>query len=178
MSPENVTTKGIIYMIAGEPIDEDSGRVGCAHIRAARTIMEIDDKVPARGPLIHFGPVDAQGVHLPHNDALVISATVANYTVQHIFVDSEPTRRTRMVRFLVVDIPSAYNLILGRPALNTFQAAVSTYHVKPKFPVRDKVREVKGDQYIMQKIYMEAIKGSNGNIEVDPPNKESSQDST
>ncbi|KAL0286959.1 UNVERIFIED_CONTAM: hypothetical protein Scaly_2779100 [Sesamum calycinum] len=50
--------------------------------------MEIDDKVPAMGPVIYFGPADAQGVYLPHIDALVISATVAKYTVEHIFVDS------------------------------------------------------------------------------------------
>ncbi|KAK4397174.1 hypothetical protein Sango_1554000 [Sesamum angolense] len=121
--------------------------------------------------MIHFGPTYAQGVHLPHNHALVISATVAYCDAQHIFVDSgssvdvlfykvyqqmelgdiplepvdtssygfatevvhllgqillplllgfEPTQKTKMARFLVVDIPSAYNLNLGRPALNTF----------------------------------------------------------
>ncbi|KAL0412088.1 UNVERIFIED_CONTAM: hypothetical protein Slati_3798500 [Sesamum latifolium] len=73
-------------MIAGGLTDGDSGRR--AHSRATRTIMEIDNKVPAGGPMIYFGPADAQGVHLPHNDALVISAAIANYTVQCIFVDS------------------------------------------------------------------------------------------
>ncbi|KAL0347737.1 UNVERIFIED_CONTAM: hypothetical protein Scaly_1789700 [Sesamum calycinum] len=93
--------------------------------------MEIDDKVPAMGPVIYFGPADAQGVYLPHIDALVISATVAKYTVEHIFVDS----------------------------------VVSTYHMKLKFPIGDKVIEVIGDQYTMQKCYMGAIKGSNGKME-------------
>ncbi|KAL0288990.1 UNVERIFIED_CONTAM: hypothetical protein Scaly_2715200 [Sesamum calycinum] len=133
--------------------------------------MDIDDKAPANGPMIHFGPTDAQGVLLSHNDALVFSITVAIYSIQFIFVDSssfvdvlfykayqqmelgdiplepvhtslygfageviqslgqislplssatEPTRRTRMVSFLVVDMPSAYNLISGQPTLNTF----------------------------------------------------------
>ncbi|KAL0420418.1 UNVERIFIED_CONTAM: hypothetical protein Slati_3064700 [Sesamum latifolium] len=50
--------------------------------------MEIDNKAPTEGSMIHFGLTDAHVVHLPHNDALVISATIANYTVQHIFVDS------------------------------------------------------------------------------------------
>ncbi|KAL0416935.1 UNVERIFIED_CONTAM: hypothetical protein Slati_3525400 [Sesamum latifolium] len=151
--------------------------------------MEIDDKVPTEAPTIQFGPADTQGVHLPHNDAFVIYATVANYTVQRIFVDSgssvdilflkvyrqmelgdiplepvdtslygfagevvhplgqislpislgiEPARKTRMTHFLVVDMPSAYNLILGRPTLNTFQAVISTYHMKLKFPVGKK----------------------------------------
>ncbi|KAL0413334.1 UNVERIFIED_CONTAM: hypothetical protein Sradi_1535100 [Sesamum radiatum] len=65
---------------------------------------------------------------------------------------SEPTRRTRMIRFLVVDMPSAYNLILGRPALNTFQAVISTYHMKLQFPVGDSVGEVGGDQYTTAKV--------------------------
>ncbi|KAL0445040.1 UNVERIFIED_CONTAM: hypothetical protein Slati_2226700 [Sesamum latifolium] len=39
-----------------------------------------------------------------------------------------------LLKFLVVDVPSAYNVILGRPTLNTFQAVVSTYHMKIKFP--------------------------------------------
>ncbi|KAL0461381.1 UNVERIFIED_CONTAM: hypothetical protein Slati_0025700 [Sesamum latifolium] len=42
-------------------------------------------------------------------------------------------RKTCLLKFLVVDVPSAYNVILGRPMLNTFQAVVSTYHMKIKF---------------------------------------------
>ncbi|KAL0462137.1 UNVERIFIED_CONTAM: hypothetical protein Slati_0101300 [Sesamum latifolium] len=44
------------------------------------------------------------------------------------------TPKTWLLKFLVVDVPSAYNVILGRPTLNTFQAMVSTYHMKIKFP--------------------------------------------
>ncbi|KAL2226722.1 UNVERIFIED_CONTAM: hypothetical protein Sindi_2030900 [Sesamum indicum] len=43
-------------------------------------------------------------------------------------------QRTCLLRFLVVDTPSAYNVILGRPTLNAFQAVISTYHMKIKFP--------------------------------------------
>ncbi|KAL0394375.1 UNVERIFIED_CONTAM: hypothetical protein Slati_4403700 [Sesamum latifolium] len=43
------------------------------------------------------------------------------------------TRKTCLLKFLVVDVPSAYNVILGRPTLNTFQAVISTYHMKIKF---------------------------------------------
>ncbi|KAL0416039.1 UNVERIFIED_CONTAM: hypothetical protein Slati_3435800 [Sesamum latifolium] len=50
--------------------------------------MEIDNKAPAEGPMIYFGLVDLEGVHLPHNDVLFISATIANYIVQRHFVDS------------------------------------------------------------------------------------------
>ncbi|KAL0373831.1 UNVERIFIED_CONTAM: hypothetical protein Sradi_3298800 [Sesamum radiatum] len=60
----------------------------------------------------------------------------------------EPARKTKMVHFLVVDMPSTYNVILGRPALNSFQAAVTTYHMKLKFPARARIGEVIGDQYV------------------------------
>ncbi|KAL0446462.1 UNVERIFIED_CONTAM: hypothetical protein Slati_1774100 [Sesamum latifolium] len=46
-----------------------------------------------------------------------------------------PLRTTCLLKFLVVDILSAYNVILGRPTLNAFQAVISTYHMKIKFLV-------------------------------------------
>ncbi|KAL0405275.1 UNVERIFIED_CONTAM: hypothetical protein Slati_3841400 [Sesamum latifolium] len=45
-----------------------------------------------------------------------------------------PTQKTCVLKFLVVDVPSAYNVILGRPTLNMFQAVISMYHMKIKFP--------------------------------------------
>ncbi|KAL0427277.1 UNVERIFIED_CONTAM: hypothetical protein Slati_2902500 [Sesamum latifolium] len=145
-------------MVAGGPMDGDSGRARCAHARATRTIMEIDDKVSAGTPAIQFGPADTQGVHLPHNDALIISATIANYTVQRIFVDS--------------DMPSAYILILGRSTLNVFQAIISTYYMKLKFPIRNKIGEVQGDQYTARRCYVEAIKSGSNKMEIDRPSQE------
>ncbi|KAL0324629.1 UNVERIFIED_CONTAM: hypothetical protein Scaly_2430000 [Sesamum calycinum] len=47
-----------------------------------------------------------------------------------------PLWKTCLLNFLVVDIPSAYNVILGRPMLNAFSAIISTYHMKIKFPKR------------------------------------------
>ncbi|KAL0444287.1 UNVERIFIED_CONTAM: hypothetical protein Slati_2151400 [Sesamum latifolium] len=54
-------------------------------------------------------------------------------------------RKIMMVRYLVVDIPFAYNIILGRPTLNQFQEEVSTYHLKVKFPSSNDIGLVKGD---------------------------------
>ncbi|KAL0456265.1 UNVERIFIED_CONTAM: hypothetical protein Slati_0965700 [Sesamum latifolium] len=58
---------------------------------------------------------------------------------------SSPRRKTCLVKFLVVDIPSAYNVILGRPTLNAFRAIISTYHMKIKFPVIGGVGEAQAD---------------------------------
>ncbi|CAA0809002.1 Unknown protein, partial [Striga hermonthica] len=67
-------------------------------------------------------------------------------------------RKVKMVRFVVVDVESAYNVILGRPTLNAFQAVVSTYHMKLKFPVGDQVGEARGDQNLSRTCYQIAVK--------------------
>ncbi|CAA0814772.1 Unknown protein, partial [Striga hermonthica] len=69
-----------------------------------------------------------------------------------------PLRKVKMVCFLVVDASSAYNIILGRPSLNSFQAAVSTYCMKIKFPVGDEVGEVTGDQLQSRRCYDVTLK--------------------
>ncbi|XP_074557051.1 uncharacterized protein LOC141813040 [Curcuma longa] len=140
---------------------------------------------------------DLEGIEVLHDDALVIHATVANYDIARVFVDTgssvniifrrafdqmqidevdlqpmatslfgftgnevqplgqitlaislgeESLRRTRRVPFTIVDAPSAYNVILGRPTLSAFSAVVSTYHQKMKFSVGDRVGEARGDQ--------------------------------
>jgi hypothetical protein len=38
------------------------------------------------------------------------------------------------VRFIVVDCPSTYNAIIGRPTLNNLGAIVSTIHLAMKYP--------------------------------------------
>ena len=42
--------------------------------------------------------------------------------------------RTANIRYLVVNAPSAYNILLGRPALNRIGAVASTRHMKMKLP--------------------------------------------
>ncbi|KAL0434419.1 UNVERIFIED_CONTAM: hypothetical protein Slati_2776200 [Sesamum latifolium] len=65
-----------------------------------------------------------------------------------------------MVRYLVVDIHFAYNIISGRLALNQFQAVVSTYHLNVKFLTRNDIGQVKGDQEQARKYYITAVKTS------------------
>ncbi|KAL8519186.1 hypothetical protein ACS0TY_010210 [Phlomoides rotata] len=68
-----------------------------------------------------------------------------------------PRRRVMMVNFLIVDVPSSYNVVFRRPILNLFLAMVSTFHKKMKFPVRDDYGEVKGDQYQKPKVSEEGL---------------------
>ncbi|KAL0437826.1 UNVERIFIED_CONTAM: hypothetical protein Sradi_0490500 [Sesamum radiatum] len=79
------------------------------------------------------------------------------------------TQKTCLLKFLVVDVPSAYNVILGRPTLNTFQVVVSTYHMKIKFPTLGGVGEVQGDPLQSRKCYVEALrKGQKRNVDDAP----------
>ncbi|KAL0417247.1 UNVERIFIED_CONTAM: hypothetical protein Slati_3556600 [Sesamum latifolium] len=174
----------------------DSHHARKAEIRKAHneTITKVLDVETAEDtPIIQFGRAEHSGFKSAHNDALVITALLANYEVRRIFIDSGSsadilfgdaydqmqlgdtplkkvntslygfagevvhprglislpltlgtwhTRKTCILKFLVVDVPSAYNVILGRPTLNAFQTVISMYHMKIKFPTPGGVGEV------------------------------------
>ncbi|XP_068492070.1 uncharacterized protein [Phaseolus vulgaris] len=55
--------------------------------------------------------------------------------------------RTESIRYLVVNVNSAYNILLGRPSLNRLRAVASTRHMKMKLPdLSGKVIMIKSDQ--------------------------------
>ncbi|KAK3035374.1 hypothetical protein RJ639_033658 [Escallonia herrerae] len=70
-----------------------------------------------------------------------------------VAIGTPPAQANLMLDFVVVKVPSAYNAILGRPALNRLQAVVSTYHLKMKFPTEHGIGEVKGDQNTARQCY-------------------------
>ena len=61
-------------------------------------------------------------------------------------------------RFLIVDSPSAYNILLGRPSLNAIRVVPSAYHMVIKFPTADGVRMVRGDQHVARECYSASMK--------------------
>ncbi|KAL0313365.1 UNVERIFIED_CONTAM: Transposon Ty3-I Gag-Pol polyprotein [Sesamum radiatum] len=204
--------KGIIRMITDGTTDRDSQRARKAQIREAygikmKEIMEVEPAGVA--PPIQFNQEEGSGTRIPGYDALVITALLANYEIECVFIDSGssadilfgeeydqmqlgdvpleavdtslygftgevihprgiisllltlgtfPFRKTCLLKFLVVDIPSAYNVILRRPTLNAFRALISTYHMKIKFLVDGRVGEVQADVLQTRKCYVEAIK--------------------
>ena len=70
-----------------------------------------------------------------------------------VTVGTQPRQLTRQLYFLVVDCPSSYNVIIGRPTLNRWKAATSTYCLKVKFPTGNGVGEVRGDQILARECY-------------------------
>ena len=60
---------------------------------------------------------------------------------------------TRQLDFLVVYHSVSYNVIIGRPTLNRWKSATSTYCLKVKFLTENGVGEVKGDQVLARECY-------------------------
>ncbi|XP_064947796.1 uncharacterized protein LOC135598185 [Musa acuminata AAA Group] len=154
-----------------------------------------------------------------HDDALVISARIANAQVRRVMVDTgssadilyfdafqklglakeslrpvgsaltgftgdsisplgaitlpltlgiPPRSKTVMTTFLVVDLPMAYNAILGRPTLNKIRAVVSTYYQVIKFPTHAGVGEVSGSPRESRRCYLTAV-SLHKRARVEPP---------
>ena len=62
------------------------------------------------------------------------------------------------MRFLIVDAPSANNMLLGRPSLNAIKAIPSAYHMMIKFPTTSGVGMVRGDQPVARECYSASVK--------------------
>ena len=69
-----------------------------------------------------------------------------------------PCQATTTSRFLIVDAPSAYNMLLGRPFLNAIKAIPSAYHMMIKFPTVSGVGMVRGDQRVARECYSAFMK--------------------
>ncbi|KAK3008782.1 hypothetical protein RJ639_014526 [Escallonia herrerae] len=78
-----------------------------------------------------------------------------------VAIGTPPAQANFMLDFVVVKVPSAYNAILGRPALNRLQAVMSTYHLKMKFPTEHGIGEVKGDQTTTRQCYVTSCRSKN-----------------
>ena len=74
-----------------------------------------------------------------------------------VTVGTYPVQLTHQLDFLVVDCPSSYNVIIGRPTLNKWKAAMSTYCLKIKFLTDNGVGEVKGDQVLARECYQAVL---------------------
>ncbi|XP_077249071.1 uncharacterized protein LOC143888492 [Tasmannia lanceolata] len=77
----------------------------------------------------------------------------------HVLMGNAPPQATAMVDFLVVNTPSVYNAILGRPGQNLLKAIPSAYHQKMKFITPRGLGKVKGDQIRSRECYVTALKG-------------------
>jgi len=72
----------------------------------------------------------------------------------------EGTRtKTIPISFLIVDAPTSYNVLLGRPSLNTLGAVVSTPHLAMKFPSPSgDILTIHYDQRLARECYMASLR--------------------
>ena len=63
-----------------------------------------------------------------------------------------------MPDFLVIDQPSAFNVVLSRPSLRELKAITNIHHLLMKFPTPHEAGEVKGNQQEARQWYHQAIK--------------------
>lgn len=82
--------------------------------------MQLNEKIlqPSSGELVGFS-----GERIP----------VTGYVWVRTTLGEPPHSKTLDIQYLIVDCFSPYNIILGRPSLNTFGAIVSTIHLCVKF---------------------------------------------
>ena len=95
--------------------------------------------IPTNAPLVGF-----RGTKVHSLGAITLLVMVGDY-LQQI---------TKDVTFLVVDCSSTYNDILRRPTLNSWKAAMSTYHLMIKFPIEYTIGELRGDQVASRECYI------------------------
>ncbi len=162
----------------------------------------MDDQV------ITFSEDDAKGIHQPHDDALIITMTIAGFITRRVLIDNGssvdiiylpaykqmkinkerlrpiniplvgftgdkvrpsgvvslvieagtyPKQVRTPVEFLVVDCPSAYNVIIGRLTLNKLRVVTSTYHLLVRFPTEHGIGEHKKDQATARECYFASL---------------------
>ena len=69
-----------------------------------------------------------------------------------------PCQATTTIKFLIVDAPMAYNMLLGRSSLNAIRVFPSAYHMVVKFPTENGVGMVRGDQRVARECYLPSMK--------------------
>ncbi|XP_073133385.1 uncharacterized protein [Henckelia pumila] len=207
-------SRWVIAVITGGPACGDSNNARKTLLQAAKGTKNLSSltslSIYEDGTIqevLSLSDKDLENPRGTYNDALIISATISNFWVKKILVDSGssvdiifhdafvklgisnaqlapintllvgfsgeivealgevtlplslgsyPKRSTKMVKFLVVEASSAYNVILGRPSFNIFQALGSTYHMKLKFPTPGGVGEAIGDHRLARECHAEA----------------------
>lgn len=77
-----------------------------------------------------------------------------------VTVGVPPQEKTLISTFYVIDAPSPFNIILGRPWINGAKAVPSTYHLCVKFPTPHGIATVRGNQIVAKECMRVAIKTS------------------
>ncbi|XP_072078088.1 uncharacterized protein [Arachis hypogaea] len=75
----------------------------------------------------------------------------------HTIVGKGMKSKTLSIDFIVVDVGSVYNFLIGRTTLNRLGATVSTPHLCMKLPTLEGIATIRGDQKLARKCYNESL---------------------
>ncbi|XP_073130049.1 uncharacterized protein [Henckelia pumila] len=143
--PREGSSKGVINMISGGSTDGDSNRARKSWSK--REVLGIEARRPDPCPVVTFGPEDLEGDAFEQMD---LRGCEVNPVKTSLYGFAGHTIRPKgEVRLPIT------------PALNAFRAVASAYHQKIKFPVGDRVSEVKGDQHSSRRCYADTIRVDN-----------------
>nr|XP_025697379.1 uncharacterized protein LOC112798324 [Arachis hypogaea] len=110
--------------------------------------MNLSEKLiqPSSGELVGFS-----GERVPIKGYIWLKTTMGNDSLS----------KTLDIHYLIVNCPSPYNIILGRPALNMFKAVISTYHLCVKFQAQGgKIARIHSDCQQARQCYNASLKRS------------------
>ena len=80
-------------------------------------------------------------------------------SIQLVLTLGDPRcQATTTVKFLIVDAPFVYNMLLDKPSLNAIKAIPSTYHMMIKVPTTGGVGMVRGDKRVARECYSASMK--------------------
>ena len=82
--------------------------------------------------------------------------TKGTVTLQTIFGEA-PAQMICVVKFLVIDRPSAYNAIIICPILNALRVITCTYHLVMKFSIEFGFEVILGSQVMARECYVMAM---------------------
>ncbi|XP_070014011.1 uncharacterized protein [Nicotiana sylvestris] len=99
-------------------------KISVTHDKRIREVVEY---------AITFTEEDADGLLLPHNDALVISLNVLDLKIKHVLVD--PGNSANIIKWGVLE-----------SWIHEMNVVPSIYHQLLKFPTPEGIKQIRGDQ--------------------------------
>ena len=119
---------------------DDGGAVDIIHLDAYKRMRLTESELsPSTSPLYGF-----------IGDHVVLKGTIK----LAVTVEEHPQESTVLTKVLIVDCPSAFNGIIGRPLL---KAMISIYHHTMKFPIAEGTGQVQGSQFDLKDCYNKSL---------------------
>ncbi|KAK3000990.1 hypothetical protein RJ639_022170 [Escallonia herrerae] len=152
---------GTINTISGElAAGGSSGKSRKAYAREVCITSQNSSKKQKNAPVptISFFDEDLKDVKMPHDDPLVITIKAGNFEVKRVSVNNGSSAEILFYdAFRTMNIPTDRLQKMD----SSLYAVVSTYHLKMKFPMKNGIGEVKGDQTTTRQCYVTSCRSKN-----------------